>query len=151
MKTKIQKKLAAKITKRSKKKVKLDPNRLEDIKEAITRSDVKALLKDKAIIVEPQRGVSRSRARKNQSQKSKGRRRGHGSRKGTTNARLADKRKWINKIRLQRKFLKELKEKNKITNELYKELYKKAKGGFFRSKRHIKLYLTENKMFKNGS
>jgi large subunit ribosomal protein L19e len=148
MKTTIQKKLAAKITKRSVKKIKLDLTRLDDIKEAITREDVKALLKDRAIFVEQDKGVSRARAKKQKKQKAKGRRRGHGSRKGKFGARLPRKKDWMNKIRLQRKFLKDLKEKKKITQEVYKELYMKSKGGFFRSLRHIKLYLTEHKLVK---
>ena len=148
MNSTIQRKLAAKITKRSVKKIKLDLTRLDDIKEAITREDVKGLIKDKAIFVEPARGVSRARAKKLKEQRAKGRRRGQGSRKGRSTARSPGKRVWINKIRLQRAFLKGLKEKSKVTKEVYKDLYSKSKGGFFRSLRHIKLYLTEHKLVK---
>ena len=81
-------------------------------------------------------------------QKSKGRRKGYGSRKGTANARLDSKTVWINKIRLQRKFLKQLRDTKKISLETYKDLYRKSKGGFFRNKRHIKLYITEHKLIK---
>jgi len=151
MKSKIQKSLASKIAKSSKSKVKLVTSRLEEIKEAITRSDVRALIKDGAINVLPKRGVSRSRARATQKQKAKGRQKGHGSRKGRANAREPGKEKWMNKIRLQRSFLKELKEKNKLSQEDYKDLYLKSKGGFFRSKRHIKLYITEHKLIKDGN
>ena len=42
----------------------------------------------------------------------------------------------------------ELKTGSKISDEVYKDLYRKSKGGFFRSKRHIKLYLTEHKLTK---
>ena len=143
---KIQKKLAGKIAKRSPKRVKIDPSRSEEIKEAITRADVRALIKDKAIKLEQAKGISRVRAKKTQSQKAKGRRKGYGTRKGTANARLKTKKVWMNKVRLQRKFLKELKEKQKLSPENYKSLYRKSKGGFFRSKRHIKLYITEHKM-----
>ncbi len=145
---KIQKKLAGKITKRSPKRVKLDPDRMDDIKEAITRVDVKSLIKDKAIKLVKKKGISRARAKKTQAQKSKGRKKGYGSRKGTTNARLNQKTVWINKIRLQRKLLRELRDNEKITAEVYKDLYKKAKGGFFRSKRHIKLYIKEHRLMK---
>ncbi len=58
------------------------------------------------------------------------------------------KREWINKIRLQRKFLKELKDKKIIIPSIYQELYLKAKGGFFRNKKHIKLYLEEHNLAK---
>jgi large subunit ribosomal protein L19e len=148
MNSTIQRKLAAKITKRSVKKIKLDLTRLDDIKEAITRADVRSLLKDGAIMTEQAKGVSRARAKKIRQQKLKGRRRGQGSRKGKDSARLPGKRTWINKIRLQRKFIKDLKDRTKITQEDYKDLYRKTKGGFFRSRRHIKLYLTEHKLVK---
>jgi len=148
MKSTIQKKLAAKITKRSSKKVKLDVARLEEIKEAITRNDVRGLIKNKAITLSTAKGVSRSRAKKHHAQKLKGRRKGAGSRKGKFGARDESKRIWINKVRLQRKFLKDLKDREKITQEIYKDLYRKSKGGFFRSERHIKLYITEHKLVK---
>jgi large subunit ribosomal protein L19e len=148
MNTTIQKKLAAKITKRSVKKIRLNLDRADDIKEAITRADVKALINDGAILVSPTRGISRGRAKKHASQRMKGRRRGQGSRKGRASARLPGKRTWINKIRLQRIFIKELKDNKRITKEDYKDLYRKSKGGFFRSRRHIKLYLTEHKLVK---
>jgi len=148
MKSTIQKKLAASIAKRSKKKVKLVVERLAEIKEAITRADVRGLIKDKAIIVEQDKGVSRARARKRHVQRTKGRQKGAASKKGKASARLPGKEKWMNKIRLQRAFLKELKEKQLVTNETYKMLYMKAKGGFFRSKRHIKLYINEHNLVK---
>jgi large subunit ribosomal protein L19e len=148
MKSKIQKKLAARIGKRSTKRTKLVPERLEEIKEAITRADVRGLIKDGAIILETEKGVSRGRAKKNRLQKSKGRQKGQGTRKGKANARYSSKKKWMSKIRLQREFLKELKDNNKLTQETYKQLYMKSKGGFFRSKRHIKLYITEHQLVK---
>ena len=145
---KIQKKLAGKIAKRSPKRVKIDPTRAEEIKEAITRADIKALIKDKAIKLVQKKGISRGRAKRTQAQKSKGRKKGQGSRKGTANARLNTKTVWIHKIRLQRKFIMELRDNKKLTPEIYKDLYRKSKGGFFRSKRHIKLYMTEHKLMK---
>ncbi|MEK6916839.1 MAG: 50S ribosomal protein L19e [Nanoarchaeota archaeon] len=148
MKSTIQKKLAAKIAKRSPKKIVLDETRREEIKEAITRADIRSLMKDGAIKVKQDKGVSRVRARKQQSQKSKGRRKGQGSRTGSANARYSGKKKWMAKIRLQRTFLKELREKSMLAPEIFKTLYRKAKGGFFRSKRHIKLYITEHKLVK---
>ena len=50
----------------------------------------------------------------------------------------------MKKIRLQRKFLKELYNKEYLNPQIYRKLYNKAKGGFFRSKRHIKLYIDDN-------
>lgn len=144
MKLNVQKRLAAQIMKCSPKRVIFDSNRLEDIKQAITKRDLKLLIGDKAITEKPMAGTARVHARKIQSQKRKGRRKGAGSRKGTFNSRFNTKQTWIATVRVQRAFLKELVTKNIITRLAYRELYLKSKGGYFRSKRHIKLYLEEH-------
>jgi len=143
MKLDNQKRLAARILKCSKKRVRFDPDRLEDIKEAITKIDIKGLIKDNAIRKIAARGVSRGRARKRLVQRRKGKQRGEGSRKGSRGARLSKMREWINKVRTQRLLLGELKDRKIIDDKLYRELYSKSKGGFFRSRRHIKLFLEE--------
>jgi len=143
MKLDNQKKLAAQVLKCSKKRIKLDSDRSSDIKEAITKVDIRGLIKDGAVKKVSVLGVSRGRVRKRLIQKRKGKQKGAGSRKGSVNARLPKKREWINKIRAQRWLLKKLKEKKIIDDKLYRELYLKSKGGFFRSRRHIKLYLEE--------
>lgn len=148
MKLQVQKRLASSILKRSKKKVTIDNTRLEDVKEAITRFDIKSLIKDGAIKVKPVKGPSKVRTRKLKEQKKKGRRKGHGSRKGKATARLSQKDAWMIKIRNQRELLKELKDNDKIENKTYRDLYNKTKGGYFRSKRHIKLYLEEHDLIK---
>jgi len=148
MNLKTQKRLASKILKGSKKRVKFDESRLEDIKESITKADIRSLIIDKAISIEKKKGISRVRAKKRQKQKRKGKQRGHGSRKGKSTARLPKKINWMNRVRLQRAFLKDLKDKDLIDNKTFREIYKKIKGGFFRSKRHLKLYLEEHKLIK---
>ena len=62
--------------------------------------------------------------------------------------RYKKKKDWTNRIRLQRELLKLLKKNKQITPAAFKSLYRKAKGGFFRSKRHLKLYMQENKLLK---
>jgi len=148
MELKIQKRLAAQILKCSPKRILFDQNRLDEIKESITKADLKSLIKDRAIIRKPVKGISRVRIRRRKVQKRKGRQKGPGSRKGKRTARLSKKREWINTIRIQRKFLKMLKEKGAINSSTYQNLYRKSKGGFFRSKRHIKMYIEENKLAK---
>ncbi len=143
MKLNNQKRLAAQILKCSKKRIRFDTDRLSDIKEAITKVDIKGLIKDKAIRKVAVRGSSRGRARNRLEQRRKGKQRGAGSRKGSRGARLPAKREWINKVRSQRDLLKKLKEKKAIDDKIYREFYLKSKGGFFRSRRHIKLYLEE--------
>lgn len=143
-----QKKLAGKILKCSPKRIKLDPARNDEIKEAITKHDVKLLLGKKAIVSKQKKGVSRVRANKILKQKKKGLRKSHGSRKGTANARANTKNRWIIKIRKQRELIKRLYTSEKIDTATYRNMYRKCKGNFFRSVRHIKLYLEEHGMFK---
>ncbi len=140
--------IAADVLKVGKDRVYFDPDRLPDIKEAITKADIRKLINEYAIQVKPVVSNSRSRIRKNKEQKKKGRRKGQGSRKGKMTARLSKKERWMAKIRPQRVFLKELKKKDLLDTSTYREVYKKAKSGFFRSVRHIKLYLVERELFK---
>ncbi len=148
MKLNIQKRLAATILKCSPKRVKLDPARAEDLKEAITKTDLKGLIGDGAIKRVQKKGVSRARANKILVQKRKGQQKNMGSRKGKPTARNPKKQLWMRKIRTQRALLKELKEKGYLDTKVHADLYKKAKGGFFRSKKHIKLYIDEHKLIK---
>ena len=145
----LQKRLAANVLGCSEKRVLFDRNKLDEIKEAITKADIKNLINQGSIIELQKRGISRSRANKRKIQKSKGLRRGHGSRKGKAGARGEDsKTRWVNKIRLQRRFISALKNSNRIDKQTYKDLYKKSKGGFFRSKGHIIVYLEAKGRFK---
>lgn len=151
MDLKTQKNIVRSLFKVGKKRIKFDPEKLSEIKEAITKNDIKGLVNKKAIIIKQKTGSSRVRARKILVQKRKGRRRGIGSRKGKFTSRLNPKRSWINKIRVLRSFLKRLKNKKLINNKDYKELYLKAKGGFFRNERHLKTYINERRLIiKDG-
>jgi len=144
---KIQKRLASQVLNISSKRIKFDNQRLADIKSAITKSDIRQLVEENAVKSLKEKGVSRGRARKLKTQKSKGQRKGKGSRQGKATARLPRKDAWMNKIRSQRKLIAELKEKELISKETYRKIYMRAKGGFFRSTRHIKIYLEDNKLF----
>src|SRR3989344_5245637 len=148
MTLKVQKRIAGKLLKVGINRVWFDPNRLEEIKEAITRADINHLIRDKAIQAKPERGISSFRNRKLIVQRRKGQRKGQGSRKGKPTSRLKSKTAWIRKIRSQRKFLRYLKDSKLINSNIYKKLYLMCKGGFFRSRRHIKLYLTERNLMK---
>jgi large subunit ribosomal protein L19e len=153
MDLKVQKRLAAQILECSSKRVVFDNERLDDIKQAITKRDLKLLIGDGAIRMAPMNSTSRVRARKIQVQKSKGRRKGAGSRKGSFNSRFQVKMVWMNNLRVQREFLKLLLEKSIITRNAYRKLYLMSKGGYFRSRRHIKLFLAEHDemLMKSGS
>ena len=150
MDLKTQKNIARSLFKVGIKRVKFNPENLSEIKEAITKKDIKGLVNKGSIDILPKRGSSRAGARKILIQKRKGRRKGKGSRKGKANARLNSKSNWINKIRVLRRFLKRIKDKKLVNNKDYKELYLKAKGGFFRSERHLKTYINERGLIKDG-
>lgn len=149
MKLKTQKKLASSVMKVSKKRVSFDPERLEDIKEAITKTDIRGLISEDAIKKVQKKGISQVRNRKKQEQKRKGLRKGASTKKGKKTAIVGKKESWMAKIRTQRAFLKDLRENSLITRKTFTNLYLKAKGNFFRSKRHIKIYLEDNKLIEN--
>ena len=141
--------IVSKILKVGLDRVWLDPNRMTDIKDAITRDDLRKLIANGAILVKQKRGVSRSRVRITIIQRKKGRRSGPGSKRGKQTARLGRKESWINKIRAQRELFSTLLRNKIITKGTYRYLRAKAKGGFFRSRRHIKLFLTEHNLWVN--
>lgn len=146
----VQRRLAAQILKCGENRIRFDPASLEDIKEAITKTDLRLLINNGAISKKVLVGTSKFWARKTRMQKSKGKQKGFGSRKGKKTARgLAPKRIWINKIRLQREYIKSLRNNNAITSTDYHELYLKSKGGFFRSIKHLKMYTEEKGLIKN--
>lgn len=143
MELKVQRRLAACALKCGLKRVWFDQTKLETIKDAITKADVRSLINSGVIQERPAKSNSRGRARETASQRAKGRRRGHGRRKGKKTARLNSKDAWMARVRLQRELLKTLREKGHIDQKTHRNLYMKSKGGFFRSKRHIKLYIEE--------
>ncbi len=139
----LQKRIAGKIMGCSPARIHLNPEKLAEIKEAITRADVRSLLKKGVIERMPLTGISHSRLRATLKARRKGRRRGFGSRKGAATARMPRKQAWISTVRAQRSFLKRLAAGGHITKQVYWSIYRKVKGGFFRSARHLKLYVEE--------
>ena len=81
-------------------------------------------------------------------QKEKGRRRGHGSRKGAKYARLSRKERWMRMIRPIRLYLRKLRDERKIDKSTYRRYYLKAKGGEFRSKHHLETHLISDGVIK---
>ncbi len=151
MKLKAQKRIAADVMKCSPKRIVFDTTKLKEIKEAITKADIRGMIIDEFIQKKRKKGVSCGRSKKIKIQKSKGRQKGPGSKKGKKTARTPKKEVWMARVRLQRKFLRTLKDKKAIENNVYWDIYRKIKGGFFRSKRHLQLYLTEKKLAKEPS
>jgi len=128
-----QRRIAANVLKVGVDRVWIDPESIGDVEEAITRADIRDLIEEGVIKKKPKRGVSRGRARVRALKKSLGRRKGHGSRKGTQGARRNRKRQWIIRIRALRRRLKELRAEGIIDKTMYRKLYNKAKGGEIKS------------------
>jgi len=108
-------------------RISFNEQRLEEIKEAITKQDVRELVKDKAIFVKEIKG-------KRKRIKSKTRRRG-GSIKKKVNKR---KREYMTITRKLRSFISGLRKKGILTSEEYWQLRKEIRAKVFRSKEHMK-------------
>lgn len=138
-KLRLQKRLAAKILKVGESKVWIDPSRIKDAQSAITAIDIKNLIK---------KGVIKKMPAKVKRPKEKRKRKGRGRRTGGKYARLPKKRRWINTVRPLRKTLKELRATGEIDNQTYRKLYMLVKGGQFRSRSHLRIYLEQRGMLK---
>jgi len=136
-----QKRMAAELLKCGENRVWIDPERAEEASDCITRADVRTAIASGLIKAKPKKGISKARVRHMLEQKSKGKRKGPGSRKGTDNARLPDKRRWISIIRPIRDELKTLRDEGKITPSVYRMYYRKAKGGVYKSRRNIRQHM----------
>lgn len=141
--------LAGKLLDISPGKVRFAADALEDIQKAITRADMRGLIAMGKITAVGKNYHSRARARAIRIQKRKGRQRGKGSHKGSKHSLVGRKEQWITRIRVQREFLQELRQKELLEKKNYRQLYLMSKGGYFRNKRHIKLYLTEHHMLQS--
>ena len=126
----------------------VDPNRSEDVSDAITRADVRVLINSGTIVARQKKGVSRGRAEFEKAQKRKGRQTGHGSRRGRKGARKPSKERWMQAIRPIRRKLKELRDTGKIDPSTYRIYYLKAKGGVFKNKSHLVSHMKSEDILK---
>ncbi|MGA9097601.1 MAG: 50S ribosomal protein L19e [Methanotrichaceae archaeon] len=112
-----------------------------DIADAITREDIRAQIEAGNIKSKPKKGNSRARFRARAEARAYGHRKGHGHRKGAKGARSPRKEQWMAKIRALRKRLTELRETDQIDRHTYRMLYRKSKGGEYRSTAHLNAYI----------
>ncbi len=138
------KEAAAEIMKTGTSKIRFKEGGSQKVKESLTKEDLRALINEGIIFKVKANAQSKSRARALQVQKKKGRKRGQGTRKGTAKSRMKPKENWINRIRVQRELLKNLRKEGKITKAIYRKTYKMAKGNYFRGKTHLTQF-TEKK------
>ncbi|HPM85545.1 MAG: 50S ribosomal protein L19e [Candidatus ainarchaeum sp.] len=133
------KELAAKILKVGLGRIYLDPTQASKVSEAMTKDDVRTLIAERVIKKRPQVSQSRGRTRAGKEARAKGRGRGKGKRSATRKVRSEQKSRWMNRVRSQRRTLKELKIKNsqEVKEIGYSKIYNRIKGGYFRGKRHL--------------
>ncbi len=117
------------------------PEYQERIDEAVTRDDVRQLIVQKFIRKHQKQGVSRGRARHRDAQRAKGRQRGHGSRRGHGKARTPKKEAWMTRIRALRDELRQLRGTGIITASQYRHYYRRAKGGMYNSRAHLRAHI----------
>jgi len=127
MKLENKKTFAANVLGVGKGRIIFNQNRLDEIKEAMTRQDIKDLFANSAIMVKDIHGRKIIVKRKT--------RRRAGSRRQIVPDK---KRRYITITRKLRAYLAELRKNEKITEEQFQKLRKEIKASFFRDKAHIK-------------
>lgn len=146
----LQKRLAAEILGVGVSRIKIDPTRISDVSQAVTREDVKRLINEGVISIEPEHGIAGHASKVRHKKRVRGGRRGHGKRKGSKRARMGPKEAWMGKIRKIRRYLKYLRDHGIIEKKMYRRLYMLAKGGYFASLSSLKLYLREHGLIKES-
>lgn len=146
MNTSYQKRLAAKILKCSPKRVKVSNDK--DVTEALTRNDIRGLIKKNLITKKAKKGVSRVKANYIAKQKKKGRRKGRGKASGTKYAKGSKKQSWMKTTRALRKLIKDLRDNGQIEKDISRKMYLRVKGGEYRNKKHMLSYMKDNNLIK---
>lgn len=140
-----QRRLAAEVMDVGLERVWFDPEHLNDIKEAVSRKAIRELIARGYIKKKQIKGVSRARANYLLMQKKKGRRKGHGKRKGKKTARLSKKEIWMKQVRAVRKLLKEFKQNGVINVKQYRKLYSQISAGRIRTKNYLRMLIQKMK------
>jgi large subunit ribosomal protein L19e len=130
MNLRAKKQLAAKALNVGKERIIFVNERLEEIKEAITKQDIRDLYQDKAIMV---RTIKGRRVKPN-----KKKRRSVGNVRKKVNVR---KKQYVIMTRKLRRHLSELKKQGKMDPKEVKALRKKIRNRIFKSKSHLKDYI----------
>jgi large subunit ribosomal protein L19e len=105
-------------------------SRLDEIKEAITKQDIRDLKEEGAIVVKEIKGKRKKEKRKNK--------RGPGKIKKKVNR---SKQDYVIMTRKLRKYVAEMKKQGILTMDEVKDIRKKIRNKIFRSKAHLKSYI----------
>ena len=121
------KSLAAKSLEVGKGRISFVKERLEEIKEALTKQDIKDLHKGGAIKIKEIKGRQKVVKRKGS--------RSAGKVRKNVNVR---KKNYVIMVRKQRGYLKNLKDREEISKDDFKEIRKKIRNKKFKSKAHLR-------------
>ena len=130
--------LAVKTLKKGKKRIVFLESRLNDIKEAITKQDIRDLHKEGAIVIKELKGKRKKKKRKTK--------KGKGNVRKKVNKRKKD---YVTLTRKLRKYLNEIKNQKKLSKEESNEIGKRIRNKMFRSKSHMKEYIGGIKRWKH--
>jgi large subunit ribosomal protein L19e len=126
--------LASKVLGVGKNKIRFDVARLADIKEAITKQDIRDMYNDGIISIKETRGKKKFVKRTTK--------RGPGKIKMKIRP---GKRKYITLVRKFRRYVKELHKQGKLDRTNHQALRVKIKSGTFKNKAHLKEYIGAQK------
>lgn len=110
-------------------RVRFNMNNINEIKEAITKQDIRDLVSAKAIFVQPIKGRKANESRK---------RRRAGSIRMRPNSR---KKEYMILTRKLRAYLSEIRKQGKITNEEFQKLRKGVRSKAFKNKNNLKEHI----------
>jgi len=138
------KEIAAKLLKVGVGRVRFNQDSLDRIQDAVTREDMKRLIRAGDIWAAQVKGISSARKKLKKIKKSK-RGRGVGSKKGKSTTRQPRKESWVRQVRALRTYLKLQKAKHELNSEQFRMFYRKVKGGEVRTLRRLKELIDEEK------
>lgn len=127
--------LAAKTLDVGKKRIIFVGSRLGEIKEAITKQDIRDLHKEGAILIREIQGIKKKVTKKIN-------KRSTGQIRKKVNVRKAN---YVIITRKLRRYVKEHKNQGNLSSEEVKEIRKNIRNHNFRSKAHLKQHIEENK------
>jgi len=111
--------------------------RLDEIKEAITKQDIRDLKQDGAILIKEIKGRTKVKNKKRKRSA------------GKIRKKLKERKKnYVIITRKLRNYVKELKKHGKLSQEEFREIRKRIKEGKFKSKKNLKNYLEESRKWK---
>ena len=146
---KTKKRLVSRVTGVGQSRIKFDPERSDDIADAITRQNIRSLITSGAITIKAAGGTSRGRAKYKKAQKGK---RGTttGSKKGSKGARVGKKEVYVMRTRALRHRLRVEKDRKEITNPEFWILYRKIGGNTVRNIAHLRGLIDEIKAHRKS-